>query len=177
MQRLKAAIPAWPLFDPSEQPGIPSAVTDAQTTLIHFTIFCQTPATHDRKSHRSHHQKAASTDNTENVPRPHCAPAASTAARRQDMDLLWIQLSKGDKWTPAQVIAPSSTPRSYEVQTDDRRTYCRNRLFMKPWTSPPVTPPSPTPEPTPQKAPTPPPPGAYLTRSGRAVKTRRKMDL
>ena len=36
--------------------------------LIHSAICCQTSATHDRQSHRSHHQKAARTDNTENVP-------------------------------------------------------------------------------------------------------------
>ena len=107
-----------------------------------------------------------------------------------------VQLSKGDKWTPAQVTAPSSTPRSYQVQTDDGRSYRRNRLFMKPRTSPPpVNPPerntlkgnirqdapprspSPRPEPASRKASTPPPPGTYITRSGRSVKTRLKMDL
>ena len=50
----------------------------------------------------------------------------------QPGDKIHVQLSKGDKWTPAQVIAPSSTPRSYQEQTDDGRTYRRNRLLMKP---------------------------------------------
>ena len=34
------------------QPGIPSAVTEGQTTPIHSAICCQTPATHDRHAHQ-----------------------------------------------------------------------------------------------------------------------------
>ena len=46
-------------------------------------------------------------------------------------DKVHVQLSKGDKWTLAQVIAPSSTPRSYRVQTEDGRSYRRNGRYMK----------------------------------------------
>ena len=39
----------------------------------------------------------------------------------QPGDKIYVQLSKGYKWTPAHVIAPSSTPRSHRIQRYGRQ--------------------------------------------------------
>ena len=46
-------------------------------------------------------------------------------------DKIYTQLSQGDDWRPAKVIAPSSQPQSYTIQTADTHTFRRNRRFLR----------------------------------------------
>jgi len=96
-------------------------------------------------------------------------------------DNVYVQLSKGDNWTPAQIMEPSSTPRSYIVETNDGRTFRRNRRCLKPRAPLPPNdlPEQPTtaPEPEGNRTIPPPPQGTYTTRSGRVVKGPKRLDL
>ena len=46
-------------------------------------------------------------------------------------DDVYVQLTPGARWTPAQIIAIGVTPRAYRVQTSDGSTYWRNRRFLR----------------------------------------------
>ena len=53
-----------------------------------------------------------------------------------------VQLTKGDNWKPATVVAAGNTPRSLVVQTEDGGQFRRNRRFLRQW---PTRPSQPTP--------------------------------
>ena len=46
-------------------------------------------------------------------------------------DNVYVKLTKDDNWKPAQVVAQSSTPRSFSVQTEGGQIYRRNRRHLR----------------------------------------------
>ena len=45
-------------------------------------------------------------------------------------DHVYVQMTKGD-WRPAKITAPCSTPRSFNMETEDSRVYCCNHCFLR----------------------------------------------
>ena len=46
-------------------------------------------------------------------------------------DNVYVKLTKDENWKPAQVVAQSSTPRSFSVQTEGGQIYRRNRRHIR----------------------------------------------
>ena len=45
-------------------------------------------------------------------------------------DPVYVQMAKGH-WEPVKITGPCSTPRSFNVETEDGRVYRRNRCFLR----------------------------------------------
>ena len=98
--------------------------------VVSSGMFCQLPP-NTWNLRRSTLMKSRPNINTFKPHRRTTMTGPATKCHLSELATTYVKLTKDDNWKPAQIIAQSSTPRSFSVQTEGGQIYRRNRRHLR----------------------------------------------